>query len=163
MIALKWWRWYLLMIVGMLVGGILLYQDSGEEVAVQPETVAVMSQRVPAVQDDYTELRMERDHNRSMRQEMLQEAIAAETDADIRRERVAELRQSERNREAEREIELVMKARGYKDALAFCCNRGAEVMLRTEMISREEAGELGKIIASISSVAEEHIIIRTKP
>lgn len=163
MIALKWWRWYLLMIVGMLVGGILLYQESSEEVAVQPETVAVMSQRVSAVQDDYTELRMERDYNRSMRQEMLQEAIAVETDADIRRERVAELRQAERNHQAEREIELVMKARGYKDALAFCRERGAEVMLRTEMISREEAGELGKIVASISSVAEEHIIIRTKP
>lgn len=163
MIVGKRWRWYLLAIVVILIGGILRYQDGGEEVAVQPETVAVMRQRVPAVQDDYTELRMERDYNRSMRQEMLQEAIAAETDADIRRERVTELRQAERNQQAEREIELVMKARGYKDALAFCRERGAEVMLRTDMISREEAGELGKIIASISSVAEEHIIIRTKP
>lgn len=163
MISWKRWRWYLLAIAVIMIASILLYQEEDGEGVRQEEAVTVVSQRVPAVQDDYTELRMERDYNRSIRQELLQEAIAVETNEDIRRERESELRQAERNHQAEREIELVMKARGYKDALAFCRDRGAEVVLRTEMISREEAGELGKIIASISSVAEEHIIIRTKP
>lgn len=113
--------------------------------------------------DRYEDLRMERDNSRSVACELLQEEIGRASDDKMRLEKQNELWEAEKNRQAETEIELILKARGYEDVLAFCHRENVCVMVKTDALEREEVAEIASIIARIAQVSEEHILIRAKP
>ncbi len=113
--------------------------------------------------DDYIELRIARDRHRSEARELLAQAIEAEEDKTIRREKQTALWESDKNRQAESELETIIKARGFDDALVFCQSDSATVMVRTDALAREEVVELASLIERISGVKKEHILIRAKP
>lgn len=162
MICWDKWKRYVGMgclFVIFLVGTIMIWQSETEE-----KTLPVMVQAEDAMRtDDYIELRIARDRHRSEARELLAQAIEAEEDNVIRKEKQTALWQSDKNRQAESEIETIIKARGYDDALVFCQSDSATVIVRTDSLMREEVVELSSLIERISGVKKEHILIRAKP
>ena len=162
MICWDKWKRYMKMgclFVMILVGAMIIWQSETEE-----KTLPVMVQAEDAMRtDDYIELRIARDRHRSEARELLAQAIEAEEDNVIRKEKQTALWQSDKNRQAESEIETIIKARGYDDALVFCQSDSATVIVRTDSLMREEVVELSSLIERISGVKKEHILIRAKP
>ena len=131
---------------------------------VKKESLPVMVQAEDAARtDDYIELRIARDRHRSEARELLAQAIEAEEDKTIRREKQTALWESDKNRQAESELETIIKARGFDDALVFCQSDSATVMVRRDALAREEVVQLASLIERISGVKKEHILIRAKP
>ena len=157
----KWKRYIGLgcLLVVLFVSGMVMWQNETKE-----ETVPVMVQTEDVMKtDDYIELRIARDRHRSETRELLAQAIETEEDKAIRREKQTALWESDKNRQAESEIETIIKARGFDDALVFCQSDSATVIVRTDSLMREEVIELASLIERISGVKKEHILIRAKP
>jgi stage III sporulation protein AH len=143
----------------LLVSTVVIWQSETKE-----ETLPAMVQTEDVIKtDDYIELRIARDRHRSEARELLAQAIEAEEDKTVRREKQTALWESDKNRQAESEIETIIKARGFDDALVFCQSDSATVIVRTDSLMREEVIELSSLIERISGVKKEHILIRAKP
>ncbi len=158
------WKRYtgigILCLFGMILFAVVIVWQSEDEKASLP---VVMQTEDVVRTDDYIELRIARDRNRSESRELLAQAIEAEGDKTIRREKQTALWESDKNRQAEDEIETIIKARGFDDALVFCQNDSATVMVRADTLMREEVIELASLVERISGVKKEHILIRAKP
>ncbi|MBQ2114137.1 MAG: SpoIIIAH-like family protein [Selenomonadales bacterium] len=143
----------------LLVSTVVIWQSETKE-----ESLSAMVQTEDVIKtDDYIELRIARDRHRSEARELLAQAIEAEEDKTVRREKQTALWESDKNRQAESEIETIIKARGFDDALVFCQSDSATVIVRTDSLMREEVIELSSLIERISGVKKEHILIRAKP
>ncbi|MBQ5859763.1 MAG: SpoIIIAH-like family protein [Selenomonadales bacterium] len=143
----------------LLVSTVVIWQSETKE-----ESLPAMVQTEDVIKtDDYIELRIARDRHRSEAHELLAQAIEAEEDKTVRREKQTALWESDKNRQAESEIETIIKARGFDDALVFCQSDSATVIVRTDSLMREEVIELSSLIERISGVKKEHILIRAKP
>ncbi|MBR0324965.1 MAG: SpoIIIAH-like family protein [Selenomonadales bacterium] len=143
----------------LLVSTVVIWQSETKE-----ESLPAMVQTEDVIKtDDYIELRIARDRHRSEARELLAQAIEAEEDKTVRREKQTVLWESDKNRQAESEIETIIKARGFDDALVFCQSDSATVIVRTDSLMREEVIELSSLIERISGVKKEHILIRAKP
>ncbi|MBQ1248984.1 MAG: SpoIIIAH-like family protein [Selenomonadales bacterium] len=143
----------------LLVSTVVIWQSETKE-----ESLPAMMQTEDVIKtDDYIELRIARDRHRSEARELLAQAIEAEEDKTVRREKQTALWESDKNRQAESEIETIIKARGFDDALVFCQSDSATVIVRTDSLMREEVIELSSLIERISGVKKEHILIRAKP
>ncbi|MBQ2245716.1 MAG: SpoIIIAH-like family protein [Selenomonadales bacterium] len=143
----------------LLVSTVVIWQSETKE-----ESLPAMVQTEDVIKtDDYIELRIARDRHRSEARELLAQAIEAEEDKTVRREKQTALWESDKNRQAESEIETIIKARGFDDALVFCQSDSATVIVRTDSLMREEVIELSSLIERISGVKKEHILIRAKP
>ena len=157
----KWKRYIGLgcLLVMLLVSTVVIWKSETKE-----ETLPAMVQTEDVIKtDDYIELRIARDRHRSEARELLAQAIEAEEDKTVRREKQTALWESDKNRQAESEIETIIKARGFDDALVFCQSDSATVIVRTDSLMREEVIELSSLIERISGVKKEHILIRAKP
>lgn len=157
----KWKRYIGLgcLLVMLLVSTVVIWQSETKD-----ESLPAMVQTEDVIKtDDYIELRIARDRHRSEARELLAQAIEAEEDKTVRREKQTALWESDKNRQAESEIETIIKARGFDDALVFCQSDSATVIVRTDSLMREEVIELSSLIERISGVKKEHILIRAKP
>lgn len=155
-------RWYV--VLACLIAGIgfFVYEDEAEIVAIDaPVSIAEVQESVAV--DRYEVLRAERDNSRSMMRERLEMLIKKETNADVCQEKKKELWQREKYQQVETEIEMLMKARGYLDAIAFCQPDSLCLVIRTQELDREEVIEIAPILARVSGVAEQHILIRAQP
>lgn len=155
-------RWYV--VLACLIAGIgfFVYEDEAEIVAIDvPVSIAEVQESVAV--DRYEALRAERDNSRSMMRERLEMLIKKETNADVCQEKKKELWQREKYQQVETEIEMLMKARGYLDAIAFCQPDSLCLVIRTQELDREEVIEIAPILARVSGVAEQHILIRAQP
>lgn len=154
--------WYA--VLACLIAGIgfFIYEDEAEIVAVDAPVSSVEVQETVAV-DRYEALRTERDNSRSMMRERLEMLIEKETDEAVCQAKKKELWQRETYQQVETEIEMLMKARGYSDAIAFCQPDSLCLVIRTQELDREEVIEIAPILARVSGVAEQHILIRAQP
>lgn len=164
MICLTKWRRYLGGAFVCLLGAILIGVGAEWQSAMQEKAVpAVASVKETVQTDDYIELRIARDRSRSEARDLLVQAAEAETDEVRRREKRDILWQADKARQLEAELETILKARGYKDALVFCQGDSVTAMVRTEALHHDEVAELAGMITRISGVKAEHILIRAKP
>lgn len=154
--------WYA--VLACLIAGIgfLVYDGETEVVAVDTPASIVEVQEPVAV-DRYEALRAERENSRSMTRERLEILIEKETDEAVCQAKKKELWQMETYQQVEAEIEMLMKARGYSDAIAFCQPDSLCLVIRTQELDREEVIEIAPIVARVSGVAEQHILIRAQP
>ncbi|MBQ8682236.1 MAG: SpoIIIAH-like family protein [Selenomonadales bacterium] len=159
----KWKRW---LGIGMicLVGAVALGICAEWQTAAREAAVPVAAKVEREVQtDEYIDLRIARDRNRSEARELLVQAAETEKDGTLRQEKQRALWQADKNRQTEAELETIIKARGQGDALVFCQDDSVTVMVRTNALQREEVTELADLAARISGVKKEHILIRAKP
>lgn len=112
--------------------------------------------------DFFAEYRMERDKLRSERSEVLQASIKnAKSDQSMQQAQEAVLKIIvEKEREAE--IEGLIKANGFADALVFIWENSANVVVKTSSLSREEVENIANIVTRVSGVKMEDITIRAK-
>jgi stage III sporulation protein AH len=117
----------------------------------------------PAVSDFFTEYRLERDRVRSERSDMLREVLKnAKTDESRQKAQEAVLKLVlEKQRESE--MENLIKARGFADALVFVRDNGVSAVVKTQALNREEVMQVADVIGRVSGVKPEDITISAKP
>ncbi len=123
----------------------------------------VVEPAAPAVSDFFAEYRLERDKVRSERTDLLREVLrGAKTDEARQKAQDAVLKLAlEKQREAE--MENLIKARGFADALVFIRDDSVSAVVKTQMLSREDVVQVADVIARVSGVRPEDIVISSKP
>ena len=119
---------------------------------------------IPAASPDFfTEYRLERDKVRSERSEMLRDIVKnAPTDETRQRAQDAVLKlMTEKQRELE--IENLIKARGFSDALILLRENSVSAIVKSNSLSREEVLQVADIISRSVGVKPEDITISAKP
>lgn len=114
-------------------------------------------------QDFFIESRLERERVRSRQIELLQEVIqnsgsSPETRDWAQRELLA---LSERGG-FEVEIENLLKARGFRDALVYLHEKGAFVIIKTPALTRPEAAMVVDLLVKVAGTPADGISIMTK-
>ncbi len=122
-----------------------------------------VTEQAPAVSDFYTEYRLERDRVRSERSDLLREALkSAKTDESRQKAQDAVLKLVlEKQRESE--MENLIKAKGFADALVFVRDNTVSAVVKTQTLSREEVMQVADVIGRVSGAKPEDITISTKP
>lgn len=123
----------------------------------------VTEQAAPAVSDFYTEYRLERDRVRSERSDLLREALkTAKTDESRQKAQDAVLKLVlEKQRESE--MENLIKAKGFADALVFVRDNTVSAVVKTQTLNREEVMQVADVIGRVSGANPEDITISAKP
>ncbi|CUH97440.1 hypothetical protein P22_3570 [Propionispora sp. 2/2-37] len=173
-VALKSYKVLIVIIAGVGIGILLsciTYWPKNHEVSKADRSNSMQVNKVifpesvmtASGSDFFTEYRMERDKLRSERSEVLQASIKnAKTDESIQQAQEAVLKIIvEKEREAE--IEGLIKAHGFADALVFLWENSASIVVKTSSLTREEVENIANIVTRVSGVKTEDITIRAKP
>jgi hypothetical protein len=132
--------------------------------AMQVTKQVAAEQVVPAIAPDFfTEYRLERDKIRSERTDLLREIIQnAKTEDNKQQAQEAILKMTlEKQREAE--MENLIKAKGFGDALVFIRDNSVSAVVKTTALTREEVVQVADVISRISGVKPGDITVSAKP
>jgi len=114
--------------------------------------------------DFYAEYRIERDRLRSERIDLLREvAIAGKNEDNSRQKAQDAIMKITLERQKELEMENLIKAKGFSDALVFIRDNSVNAIIKTNTLSKEEVMQIADIIAKSTGVRPEDITISTKP
>ncbi len=114
--------------------------------------------------DFFVEYRVERDQARSEQINLLREMINnPNSDKDLKSEAQEKLLRITDNIEKEMEIESLIRARGYKDGIAFIHDESAEVIVAAEGLTKKDAAKIGDIVANTTGIPRQEITIIEKP
>ncbi|MFW6021912.1 MAG: SpoIIIAH-like family protein [Halanaerobiaceae bacterium] len=183
------WMLILTIWVGM-VTSIIVYQGNGyyelEEVTTEgvdiSENVEVAEQGVE--EDTYTtnqvnyreaknenveekdffiEYRLERDNARSEQINIYRDLINnPNTDKIIKKDAQEKMLSLTEKMEKEMEIESLIRARGYKDALAYIHDGAVDVIIHTNGLEKEDVAQVGDIIVKVTGFNTEDVTIIEK-
>jgi stage III sporulation protein AH len=121
-------------------------------------------QNVPvAVSDFFTEYRLERDRLRSERSDLLREVIKNSRTDEARHKAHDAVLKMVLDKERESEMENLIKARGFADALVFVRDSTVNVVVKTGSLNRDEVIQVADIISRVAGVKPEDITISAKP
>ncbi|WP_425061160.1 hypothetical protein SCACP_19390 [Sporomusa carbonis] len=157
-------------ILSLLVSGAWNFTQDMRQVradrsnAMQVTKPVAPDQVVPAMAPDFfTEYRLERDKIRSERSDLLREAIKnAKTDEAKQQAQEVILKMTlEKQREAE--MENLIKAKGFTDALVFVRDNSVSAVVKTTSLTREEVVQVAEVISRIAGVKPEDITVSAKP
>jgi stage III sporulation protein AH len=157
-----------LAIVAALAAGVYGYGREYRSVKVDRSTamqvVRPLNESVsPPITDFFTEYRLERERVRSERSDVLRDILrAAKTDETRGKAQEAMLRLVlEKQRETE--MENLIKARGFSDALVFVRDSSVSAVVRAPSLTREEVVQVADVISRVAGVRAEDITISAKP
>ncbi len=123
----------------------------------------VVETAAPAASDFFTEYRLERDRVRSERTDLLREILrGAKTDEARLKAQEAVLKLA-LDKQRESEMENLIKARGFADAIVFARDNSVSAVVKTQALSRDEVVQVADVIARVSGVRPEDIVISCKP
>lgn len=114
---------------------------------------------IPNPTDFFVELRLGRDRSRAWRIEFLKELLDRSQDTEVRKSAEGELLALTRRGEAELEIESLVKARGYREAVALIGDRWANVVVETESLAVGTARQIGEITSRVTGLPASAISI----
>jgi stage III sporulation protein AH len=117
---------------------------------------------VPAA-DFFTEYRLERDRLRSERSELLREVFKSAKNDEARQKAQDAILKLTVDKERESEMENLIKARGFSDALIFMRDNTVSAVVKAQTLSREEVIQVADIISRVAGVRSEDITISAKP
>lgn len=136
--------------------------DEQEVVPVIGETVVV----APISGDGknfFVEYRIDRDRIRSQQIELLQAVVDNDnSDEGSRKEAYDKLIEISQNLEKEMEIEHMIKAKGFAEAIVFINNDAASVIVETSALDPQTAAQIGEIIIKNTNIKPERISIIPK-
>lgn len=132
-----------------------------KSVAVPPyETNAV---NTAALVDFYAEYRIERDRLRSERIDLLREITKNGKNEDSSRQKAQDaIMKITLDRQKELEMENLIKAKGFSDALVFMRDNSVNAIIKTSTLSKEEVIQIADIISRSTGLRPEDITISTK-
>lgn len=132
--------------------------------AMQVTRPVTVEQVVPAASPDFfTEYRLEREKIRSERSDLLRESIKTAKNEEARQHDQDAIIKLMQEKQHETEMENLIKARGFTDALVFIRDNSVSVVVKTSSLSREEVIQVADIISRVSGVKAEDITISAKP
>lgn len=132
--------------------------------AMQVSKSIMTEQVVPAASPDFfTEYRLERDKIRSERSDLLRETIKNAKTEDARQHAQDTMLKLVQEKQREMEIESLIKARGFADALVFIKDNSVNAVVKTTALSREEVTQVADIISRVAGIKAEDITISAKP
>lgn len=103
--------------------------------------------------DFYAETRLERDKLRSEQIQILKETVAGKAAADgLRSSAQSQLLALVRRSEREAEIESLIRAKGYDDALVFLHERGAVIVVKTNRLEAKDVARLADVAANVAGL-----------
>lgn len=113
--------------------------------------------------DLYLNLRLERDQARSLQLELLREVLDnPQVDGEARGEAMALWLEISRSVAWETDIEGLIRAEGYSDALVVCGQGQATVMVPVDALTREEVVRIADIVVRISGLDYEDITVMAR-
>jgi len=130
----------------------------------QVSTTVSLDTSIPlANQDFFVECRLERDRLRSERSDVLRDVIKTAENEDFRQKARNDVLKLVLDKEREAEIENLIKARGFTDALVLVQDNSVSVVIKTNTLSRDDVVQVADVISRISGAKPEDITISAKP
>lgn len=141
--------------------------DRGEEIEGETiETLAMrMDEDVDRDEDFFIAFRLERDRSRSQQLDLLKELIASPS----AEERILEESQRQiititQRMEMEMEVESLIRARGYQDALAFIHGESIDIIiLNPDLLHEDDVAIIGDTASRVTGFPYEEITILERP
>ncbi|EGO63624.1 SpoIIIAH-like family protein [Acetonema longum] len=172
-IALKKIRMALIAI-GIVVLGILLFQlvtsyqnrlpsKVDRTNAMEVTKPIVTEQAVIAIPDFFTEYRLERDKIRSERFDLLKDMMKTAQNEDAKQKAQDAIMKLVLEKQREYEMENMIKARGFQDALVLVQDNSVNAVIKTASFSREDVLQVADVIRRVTGVKSEDITISAKP
>lgn len=112
--------------------------------------------------DFFTEYRIERDKMRSERTEILRNSIKETNDEEHRQSLREKILSMVQEKKQETEMESLIKAKGFADALIFCSDKSISAIIKTEILTKEDVMQVADIIMRITNAKPEDITISAK-
>lgn len=160
--------WNLFIMVLVVAALVYIFRVEGEppqeEVTAEPirgveQMVVVEPVTVRTVPTKFAEYKLERERMRSRQIELLQNiAYDAHTEGERREEAQSQLQLLIDRITRETEIENLLKAKGYLDALALLDPEAVTVVVPV-ILTREEAAGIGELVHRLTGVGFERITI----
>lgn len=126
-------------------------------------TVNEANASTPPASDFFVEYRLERDKLRSERSEVLRDAVKTAQSDDTRQHAQDAILKLVLEKQKEAEMENLIKARGFGDALVFIRDNSVNAVVKANDLSRDDVIQIADMISRISGVKDEDIIISAKP
>ncbi|WP_177505767.1 SpoIIIAH-like family protein [Anaerosinus sp.] len=112
--------------------------------------------------DFFMEYRLERDKMRSEQSDVLRESIKNGQTEEIRKNAQANILKILQEKERENEMESLIRAKGFSDALVFCRDSSASILVRGSTLSQNEVMQVADIVSRIGNIKKENITISVK-
>ena len=116
-----------------------------------------------AVCDFFTEYRLERDKLRSERSEVLREVIRGTKSDEVRQKAQEAMLKLVADKEREAEMESMIKAKGFSDALVFIRENAVSAIIKSQNLERDQVVRVAEIICRVGGVKPEDVTISAKP
>jgi stage III sporulation protein AH len=127
-------------------------------------TKAVTSELAPVVTTDFfTEYRLERDKFRSERSELLRDIIKSSKNDEARQRAQDTVLKLTVNKQKESDMENLIKARGFADALVFVQDSSVSAVVKTSSLTRDEVVQVAEVISRVCGIKPEEITVSAKP
>lgn len=113
--------------------------------------------------DFFIEYRLERDKARSEQINIFRELINnPNSDKATKKEAQEKMLALTDKMEKEMEIESLIRARGYKDALAYIHDEAVDVIIQTNGLEKDDVAKVGDIIIKVTGFSTEDVTIIEK-
>lgn len=123
----------------------------------------VAEQAVIAIPDFFTEYRLERDKIRSERFDLLKDMMKTAQNEDAKQKAQDAIMKLVLEKQREYEMENMIKARGFQDALVLVQDNSVNAVVKTGSFSREDVLQVADVIRRVTGVKAEDITISAKP
>ncbi|SDC03011.1 MULTISPECIES: SpoIIIAH-like family protein [unclassified Candidatus Frackibacter] len=111
----------------------------------------------------FVEYRLERDKIRSEQVNLLREMINnPNSNQDLKSRAQNRLLNLTKDLEKEMEIESLIRARGYKDAIAYIHQNSVDIIIATKGLEKKDVAKIGDIVAKTTDLGLEDITIIEK-
>ncbi|MDI9477182.1 MAG: SpoIIIAH-like family protein [Bacillota bacterium] len=119
--------------------------------------------RNEAEEDFFIEYRLERDRARSEQINILREIVNnPNSDEASKKEAQRKILEITDKMEKEMEIESLIRARGYREALAYIHEEAVDVIIHTNGLERGDVAKIGDIIVKVTGFNTENVTIIEK-
>lgn len=156
-------------ILSLIISGVYnYYQDMLQAKANRSNAMQVTKQITEQVApvmapDFFTEYRLERDKIRSERSDLLREIIQNASTQDTKQQAQETILKMTLEKQQEVEMENLIKAKGFTDALVFVRENSVSAVVKTTALTREEVIQIAEVISRISGIKPGDITVSAKP
>lgn len=132
--------------------------------AMQVTKQVAAEQVVPVMAPDFfTEYRLERDKIRSERSDLLREIIQNAKTEDSKHQAQETILKMTLEKQREAEMESLIKAKGFADALVFVRDNSVSAVVKTTALTKEEVIQVAEVVSRVAGVKPEDITVSAKP
>lgn len=142
-----------------------LEQMEEEVEAIEALATRMEEEDIARDEDFFVEFRLERDRSRSQQLDLLRELVASpETEREILEESQRRIIVVTERMEKEMEVESLIRARGYQDALAFIHGDSIDIIvLNPDLLKEDDVARIADTASRVTGFPYEEITILERP